>query len=299
MQAIANLETANPRARAPRLTGWLLLAPMLAWLLLFVVAPMAILLDYSFCQRDDLGRVVHHFTLENYARALDPIYLNILGRSIGYAAITTALCIAIGYPAAWHIARQRPATRNRLVMLVMIPFWTSFLIRTYAWITILKEQGLMNGLLQAASLTTGPIEFLYTPAAVIIGLVYAYLPFMILPIYGSAEKLDYALVEAAYDLGAGPLRVFREVIIPLTRPGIAAGTLLTFVPAIGMFAITDLMGGAQVPLIGNVIQKQFGGARNAPFGAALGVIFTLLFVLAYILAQRRGARPPKPKPRKP
>jgi spermidine/putrescine transport system permease protein len=297
MQPVAKLETANPRARAPRLTGWLLLAPMLAWLLLFVVAPMAILLVYSFCQRDDLGRVVFDFTWANYARAFDPIYLNILGRSIGYAAITTALCIAIGFPAAWFIARQTPVMRNRLVMLVMIPFWTSFLIRTYAWITILKEQGLLNGLLQSASLTGGPIEFLYTPAAVIIGLVYAYLPFMILPIYGSAEKLDFALVEAAYDLGAGPLRVFREVIIPLTRPGIAAGTLLTFVPAIGMFAITDLMGGAKVPLIGNVIQKQFGGARNAPFGAALGVIFTLLFILAYILVQRRGARVSKAKPR--
>ncbi|MBL9207714.1 MAG: ABC transporter permease, partial [Opitutaceae bacterium] len=167
---------------------------------------------------------------------------------------------------------------------------TSFLIRTYAWIAILKNEGLLNGLLQYAGMIAAPLPLLYTPAAVLIGLVYAYLPFMILPIYGSAEKLDNALVEAAHDLGAGPVRAFSEVIIPLTWPGITAGVLLVFVPAIGMFAITDLMGGAQVPMIGNVIQNQFFRARNAPFGAALGVVFTLMFVLAYALVHRRASR---------
>jgi spermidine/putrescine transport system permease protein len=220
----------------------------------------------------------------------DPIYLGILGRSVGYAALTTVLCVGIGYPVAWYIARQREAVRNWLLLLVMIPFWTSFLIRTYAWITILKSEGLLNGLLQYTHLISAPLEILYTPVAVIIGLVYAYLPFMILPIYGSAEKLDNALVEAAHDLGAGPIRAFSEVIIPLTWPGISAGVLLVFVPAIGMFAITDLMGGAQVPMIGNVIQNQFFKARNWPFGAALGVIFTLMFVIAYALAQRRASK---------
>jgi spermidine/putrescine transport system permease protein len=169
----------------------------------------------------------------------------------------------------------------------MIPFWTSFLIRTYAWIAILKSEGLLNGLLQGLHLIAAPWSLLYTPAAVMLGLVYAYLPFMILPIYGSAEQLDASLIEAAHDLGAGPVRVFREVILPLTWPGVAAGTLLVFVPAIGMFAVTDLMGGARVPLIGNVIQNQFLKARNWPFGSALGVIFTLLFVLAYAAMQGR------------
>jgi spermidine/putrescine transport system permease protein len=261
---------------------------MLIWLVAFVVIPMGILVVFSFCTRDDLGRIVYSFTWGNYARVLDPIYLKILGRSIGYAALTTVLCVVIGYPAAWFIARQRENVRHRLLLLVMVPFWTSFLIRTYAWIAILKSEGLLNALLQWVQVIAVPLDILYTPAAVVIGLVYAYLPFMMLPVYGSAEKVEPALVEAAHDLGAGPLRVFSEVIIPLTWPGIAAGILLVFVPAIGMFAITDLMGGAQVPMIGSVIQNQFFRARNWPFGAALGVVFTLLFVIAYLALQWRG-----------
>jgi spermidine/putrescine transport system permease protein len=290
MQAVSFPEANNTLARAPRLWGWVLLAPLLVWLAAFVIVPMAILLFYSFCSRDDLGRVVFTFTLVNYERVFDPIYLKILGRSIGLAALTTALCVAIGYPVAWYIARQRETLRNRLLLLIMIPFWTSFLIRTYAWIAILKSEGLLNAFLQWTHLIAEPLDILYTPVAVVVGLVYAYLPFMILPIYGSAEKLDITLVEAAHDLGAGPLRAFSSVIIPLTWPGIAAGVLLVFVPAIGMFAITDLMGGAQVPMIGNVIQNQFLRARNWPFGAALGIVFTLVFVITYLLIQRRGGR---------
>ena len=280
-------DTAQPHARRPGAWGWLLLAPMLGWLAAFVILPLGILAVYSFCSRDDLGRVVFSFTWDNYARVFDPIYLRILGRSVGYAALTTVLCVLIGYPVAWFIARRDEAARNRLLLLLMVPFWISFLIRTYAWIVILKSEGLLNGLLQWAHVIAAPLDLLYTPAAVVIGLVYAYLPFMILPIYASAEKLDPALVEAAHDLGAGPLRAFTSVIIPLTMPGIAAGALLVFVPAIGMFAITDLMGGAQVPMIGNVIQNQFLKARNWPFGAALGVVFTLLFIASYALMQRR------------
>lgn len=285
--------TATNHARRPKLFGWLLIAPMVLWLALFVVAPLIILLVYSFCQRDDLGRIVYEFTWENYARIFDfedPIYLRILWRSVLYAGITTVACIAIGYPVAWFIARQRESTRNRLLMLVMVPFWTSFLIRTYAWITILSQNGLLNGLLEAAKIIPQPLEMMYTPFAVIIGLLYAYLPFMILPIYGSAEKVDNSLVDAAHDLGAGPFRAFSDVIIPLTWPGISAGILLVFVPAIGMFAVTDLMGGGRQPLIGNVIQNQFLKARNWPFGAALGIIFTLLFVIAYVFVQYRASK---------
>lgn len=279
----------GPGPRTPRLAAWLLLAPMLLWLAAFVVLPLGILLVYSFCDRDDLGRVVFTFTWDNYVHAFDPLYLSIFVRSIGYAALTTAICILAGYPVAYYMARRAERWRNRLVLMIMIPFWTSFLVRTYAWITILKNEGLLNGLLSYTHLIAAPLELMYTPIAVTIGLVYAYLPFMILPIYGSAEKLDTSLIEAAHDLGAGPLRVFWTVIIPLTRPGIQAGALLVFVPAIGMFAITDLMGGARVPLIGNVIQNQFFQARNWPFGAALGVIFTLLFVVSYLLLQGSDA----------
>lgn len=276
--------------RRPGWRAWALIAPMVLWLLLFVVVPTAILFFYSFCERDEIGGVIFTFTLDNYRRVFGPTYLMIFVRSIGYAGLTTLICVLVGYPVAYHIARAREELRNRLLLLVMVPFWTSFLIRTYAWITILKQEGMLNGFVSALHLGIGPLNLLYTPTAVVLGLVYAYLPFMILPIYGSAEKLDNSLIEAAHDLGAGPLRAFSSVIVPLTMPGIAAGTLLVFVPAIGMFAITDLMGGAKVPMIGNVIQNQFLQARDWPFGAALGVVFMLMFAVTYGILQRRGAR---------
>ena len=280
---------ANDRRR-PGWKSWALIAPMVLWLVAFVVVPTAILFVYSFCERDEVGGVIFRFTLDNYVRVFDGVYLRIFARSVGYAALTTVICVVVGYPVAYYIARATEERRNRLLLLVMVPFWTSFLIRTYAWITILKQEGLLNGFAQSLHLGVGPFNLLYTPTAVIIGLVYAYLPFMILPIYGSAEKLDNSLIEAAYDLGAGPVRAFSAVIVPLTMPGIAAGTLLVFVPAIGMFAITDLMGGAKVPMIGNVIQNQFLQARDWPFGAALGVVFMLMFAVTYVILQRRGAR---------
>jgi spermidine/putrescine transport system permease protein len=275
----------------PSWRAWLLLGPLLVWLVAFVIAPAVILVVYSFAERDELGRVGYAFSIENYRRVLDPIYLGVLVRSIGYAAATTLFCIVLGYPMAWVMARASLAWRHRLLLLVMIPFWTSFLIRTYAWITILKSEGLLNGLLLYAQVISAPFEMLYTPGAVLIGLVYVYLPFMILPIYASAEKLDGSLLEAAHDLGCGPWQAFGRIVIPLTLPGLAAGVLMVFVPAIGMFAVTDLMGGARVPMIGNVIQDQFiGQARDKPFGAALGVVFMLLFVLVYWLLQRRAER---------
>lgn len=277
--------------RKPGGWAWLLLAPLLLWLVAFVVAPAAILVAYSFAERDELGRVIWAFSLENYQRVADPVYLGVFARSVGYATLTTAICVVLGYPVAWTIARAGERWRTRLLLLVMVPFWTSFLIRTYAWITILKSEGLLNGLLRYTEVISAPIELLYTPTAVVIGLVYAYLPFMILPIYGSAEKVDPALIEAAHDLGCGPWRAFVRVAIPLTSPGLAAGVLMVFVPAIGMFAISDLMGGARVPMIGNVIQDQFvGQARDKPFGAALSVVFMLLFLGIYWWMQRRGAR---------
>jgi len=169
----------------------------------------------------------------------------------------------------------------------MVPFWTSFLIRTYAWISILSQEGLVNSLLLSSHILPAPLSMMYTPFAIVLGLVYNYLPFMILPIYTSVEKLDNSLVEAAYDLGAGPLRAFSRVIIPLTQPGITAGALLVFVPAIAMYAITTLMGGGSNPTIGEVIQNQFTRARNQPFGAALGVLLMLLFLICFFVLGRK------------
>lgn len=291
MAAIA--ETSVPAAsssnyeRRPGWGAWLFMAPLLGWLVLFVVAPTILLIVYSFVERDALGRVVFTFTWDNYLRAFDWQWLKILLYSIWYAFLTTVICMIVGFPAAWFIGRAPERYRNLLMTLVMIPFWTSFLIRTYAWITILSRDGFLNATLMASGLTHQPLAMMYTPFAVVLGLVYNYLPFMILPIYTSVEKLDNALVEAAYDLGAGPVRAFSNVIIPLTRPGIAAGALLVFVPAIAMFAITTLMGGGANPTVGEVIQKQFTSARNQPFGAALGTLLLLLFFVSLWFTRSR------------
>ena len=258
--------------------GGLLAAPLLVWLVALVVLPNVILVGYAFCDRDDLGQVVPRLSLEAVARLADPTYVRILARSLGLSAAATAVCLAIGYPVGYFIGRVSERWRGRLLLLVMIPFWTSFLVRTYAWMILLRSEGLINALLQYTRLASGPVDLLYTEGAVLIGIVYAYLPFTILPVYASAEKLDGAMIEAAYDLGARPWRAFVRVILPLTRPGIVAGAMFVFIPSIGMFAITDLMGGGRVPLVGNVIQNQFGQGRNWPFGAALGAMLLVLFL---------------------
>ncbi len=276
--------------RLPGRTGWLLLAPLIAWAAAFVLAPALIMLVYSFGQRGALGGVSFTaLTLENYAGVLDPVYLRILVRSLLYAAITTALCLAAGYPVAYLIGRADGRWRHLLLMAVMVPFWTSFLIRTYAWVTILKSEGVLNSLLLQLRLIAEPLEMLYTPGAVVLGLVYTFLPFMILPIYTSVEKLDGSLIEAALDLGAGPLRAFWRVILPLTAPGISAGVLLVFVPALGIYAVNDILGGGRVDMIGNIIENQFkGNARNWPFGAALGTTLLATFAIAYAYVNRRA-----------
>lgn len=275
----------SPQRRAG-LGPWFAVAPMMGWLLLFVIVPTLMLLVVSFCERDGLGRIVYTFSLENYLRAFDWKWLKILGISVWYAFLTTVVCLVLGYPVAYFIGRSGERARALLIMLVMIPFWTSFLIRTYAWISILSQEGLLNAALQGVGLIAAPIGFMYTPFAVVLGLVYNFLPFMILPIYTSVEKLDGSLIEAAYDLGARPARVFAQIVLPLTRPGIAAGILLVFVPAIAMFAITTLMGGGTNPTIGEVIQNQFTKARNQPFGAALGVLLLAIFIFSLWLSTR-------------
>lgn len=276
--------------RRPGPWAWLVISPLLIWLLLFVVAPTAMLVAVSFAERDALGRIVWTFSLQNYIRAFDWVWIKILLDSLYYAFLTTVICMLVGYPAAYFIGRAPERWRGILLMLVMVPFWTSFLIRTYAWISILSKEGILNGLLVSAGIFSEPVALLYSPFAIVLGLVYNFLPFMILPIYTSVEKLDNALIEAAHDLGAGPVRAFSQVIIPLTRPGIVAGVMLVFVPSIAMFAITTLMGGGTNPTIGEVIFKQFTAGRNQPFGAALGTILLFVFIAALWLAKTQRAR---------
>jgi spermidine/putrescine transport system permease protein len=279
--------SAPHHSRMPGFLAWLALFPVVAWLVLFVVAPLILLVAVSFADRDSLGRIVYDFNLDNYTRAFNWVWLKVLLDSVWYAFLTTILCMAIGYPVAYFIGRAPERWRSLLLLMVMVPFWTSFLIRTYAWITILAKDGLLNAILLGSGLIAEPMSMLYTPFAIVLGLVYNFLPFMILPIYTSVEKLDNAMIEAAYDLGAGPLRAFSQVIIPLTRPGIAAGAMLVFIPSIAMFAITTLMGGGANPTIGEVIFKQFTAGRNQPFGAALGTILLAIFIVALWLSRRQ------------
>lgn len=291
--ATAVLTSGPSQQRRAGIGPWLAVTPMMGWLLLFVIVPTLMLVVISFCERDSLGRIVYTFNFDNYIRAFDWKWLKILGISVWYAFLTTVICLVLGYPVAYFIGRSSERVRGLLIMLVMIPFWTSFLIRTYAWISILSQEGLLNAALMGLKLTAAPIGFMYTPFAVVLGLVYNFLPFMILPIYTSVEKLDGSLIEAAYDLGARPARVFAQVVLPLTQPGIAAGILLVFVPAIAMFAITTLMGGGSNPTIGEVIHNQFTKARNQPFGAALGVLLLAIFIFSLWLSQRMRREEPE------
>ncbi len=266
-----------------------LLIPVVAWLIVFVVIPTLILLVFSFCQSDAYGRVQYVFTFDNYRKATHALYLHIAWRSIVYAGITTILCAIMAYPVAYHIGRSPKPKRDWLLLAVMIPFWTSFVIRAYAWITILSADGIISAKLQAMHVIAGPLDVLYSPRAIVLGLVYTYLPFMILPIYAAVEKLDGSMLEASQDLGAGIAQTFFRVVLPLTWPGVAGGIVLVFVPAVGMFAISDLLGGAKWPMLGNVIQNQFGAGRDQPFGAALGILLLAFFGSLIALLGRRGA----------
>jgi spermidine/putrescine transport system permease protein len=272
--------------RKPGLLAWLVFAPLAIWLLLFVILPTGMLVALSFGKQSGLGTIEFVWTLDNYAKAFEWTWLKVFLVSVWYALLTTVICMVLGYPVAYYIGRSGPRTREILLALVMIPFWTSFLIRTYAWITILSKEGLLNAVLLSLNIVSEPLTMMYTPFASVLGLVYNFLPFMILPIYSSVERLDGAMIEAAHDLGAGPVRAFSQVIIPLTSPGIAAGALLVFIPSIAMFAITNLMGGGREPTIGQVIYSQFTAGRNQPFGAALGTLLLIIFILALYLTKR-------------
>jgi spermidine/putrescine transport system permease protein len=256
------------------------IGPVVAYLLLFFLLPLVLVVLISFTTRGPYGQTVYDFTLENYARFLDPLYLKVLWRTVLFGVGTTLTCLVMSYPLAFYLARQGHRKRDRLLMLLMIPFWSNFLVRTYAWIIILKTEGLLNQVLMALGIIHRPLEMMYTQGAVVLGYIYTWLPFMILPLYVSMEKLDKRLLEAAKDLGANSLMVFLRIVIPLTAPGAIAGTILVLIPALGMFAITDLMGGAKTVMLGNLIQNQFGAARNWQFGSAVSCVLLLLTVIA-------------------
>jgi spermidine/putrescine transport system permease protein len=266
----------------------LLLLPCLAVLAALFVVPQALMLAASLWQRSPYGGLVREWTLANYARAADPLYAWILARSFGLALFTTLVCLAVGWPVAYWLGLRVPKRhRNALLALVILPFWTSFLVRLYAWVFLLRQEGLVN--LGLAGLGLPPLPLLYNDFAVMLGQVYGELPFMILPLYASIEKLDRSLLEAAADLGATPSRRLFRVTLPLTAPGVTAGCLLVFIPSLGAFLAPDLLGGGRTAYVGNLVQSQFAVARDMPFGAAASFLLTLA-VLALLWLFRRPLR---------
>jgi spermidine/putrescine transport system permease protein len=249
------------------------------WLLVFGVVPILLLVTASFLTQDATGFFSFSFSLASYKQLLDPGYLDVVLRSLKLAAMTTLSCLIVGYPFAWFTVRMPKHQRVGILILLMIPFWTNSLVRTYAIRMVLGTNGLLNKTLLATGLIDAPLRLLYTDTAVILGLFYLMLPFMILPLYSNLEKLDYRLVEAARDLGAGFVQIFRKVIFPLSLPGVFAGCIMVFVPTMGLFYVATLLGGARQLLVGNLIQQQFLNARNWPLGSATSVVLILLMAM--------------------
>ena len=252
-----------------RLRAWML-APARVWMALFFAAPLVIVAAYSLLTRGDYGGVEQPWTIESYTRIVDPLYGAILLRTIAMAAVATFVCLLLGFPLALFISRAG-SRKNLYLQLVTLPFWTSFLVRTYAWLFLLRDTGLINTILLRLHLVSQPLPLLYNDGAVLLGLVYGYLPFMVLPLYATIERLDPAMLEAAADLGARPIRALLRVTLPLSLPGILAGAVLVFIPCLGAYLTPDLLGGGKTVMAGNLIQNQFTTARDWPFGSAISL----------------------------
>ena len=270
-----------------RLGAGPLVWPGLLWLVLLFLVPLAIILVVSLGTKDRFGGVVLDSpSLSSYARALSPTFLPTVWNSVRYAGLTTILCIAIGYPVAYWISRYGGRNKTLLLVLVMLPFWTSYLIRTYAWMIILRDNGVVNGVLRAAGIIDDPLILLNTDLSVVLGMTYGFLPFAILPLFVSIDRLDFDLVAAARDLYASGRGAFLHVTLPLTMPGVIAAAILTFIPAIGDYVTPDLLGGAETTTIAKVIQTEFLSARDWPSGAALGFLLMVVTIGGTLLSLR-------------
>lgn len=272
-----------------------MIAPGFAWLLLLMVVPCLLIFVYAFFERGVYGGVDFNFTLENFSRAMEPVYRTVFLKSAQLAGLATIVALLLAYPAAYAITRAPRHLQTRILILVMLPFWSNYLIRTYAWIVLLNREGLINHGLQAVGVLDQPLSLLYNEFAIVTGLVYNYLPFVILTIYSSLQRLSPEVLEASADLGAPGWRTFVRIVLPLTVPGIAAGAVFVFVLSIGNFITPDLLGGGRTLMVGNLIYDQFLTARDWPFGAALSlllimVMMILLFIQAVVAnrAQRLG-----------
>jgi spermidine/putrescine transport system permease protein len=274
--------------RHPAWTVTLLLSPALLWLLVLTLLPLGIMAYYSVLSRGPWGTIVHALTLDNYRQVADPVFLRILGRSLRLALLTTALCLLSGYVLAYWMAFYGGHRKQLYSFLVILPFWSSDLVRLYAWITLLADHGIINNVLIALGMLQQPLPLLYNEGAVLVGLVYTYLPFMVLPLYASLERLDRTVLEAAADLGATPVECFSRVTLPLTKGGMLSGSVLVFVPSVGEFLIPELLGGAKTMLLGKFIALKFTGLRHWPLGAAYALVLVALIVLLLVVYLRLG-----------
>ena len=261
--------------------GFWLKLPMYLWAIAFVFVSLLYIIGLSFLRRDELIGVTNQVTFDNYARMADPQYLRVLWQSLRLSAITTILCTLIGYPFGYLMARLKPATRSIIMLLIIVPFWTNALIRIYGWRILLMSNGPINTVLQKLGLIAEPLKLLNTEGAVLLGMVYALIPFMILPSFTAVEKMDFSVVEAARDLGANPIKAFLTITIPLTLSGLMAGCVLVFIPSMGLFFLSDLLGGSKTVLAGGLIQSLYK-SRNLPMAAALSVL--LLSVTCAVIA---------------
>lgn len=259
-----------------RKRNWALLAPMYIFTILFVALPILYMFLLSFLTRAEVWGVDFTFTLDNYKRIAEPLYRDTFIESLKLAFLSTILVVLIGYPYGYFMARMNAVWKKRMMLLIMIPFWTSALIRLYGWIIVFRTNGVLDKLLMGLHITEKPLKLLYTYPAVVVGMIYALLPFMILSVYSSAEKLDFTLVEAARDLGASSFKAFWTVSFKLTLPGLLSGVILSFIPSMGLFFIADILGGNKIVLVGSVIQEQLTKGRNQPFAAALSAVLMIL-----------------------
>lgn len=274
------------KKRHSRLPALAQAGPVSVWMILFVTLPLLFIIYISFMTRGTFGGVVYEFSAASYETLLDATYFKVILKSLQVAVLTTVTCLLVGYPFAYYIARKPADVASRLIMLLMIPMWTSSLMRLNAWMLLFQTNGPVNNTLMALGLVRSPVKFIYTDGLVLLGLITNFLPFAVLPMYSSIEKLQGNLLEASADLGAHPVVTFFRVTLPLTFPGIFSAIILTFIPALGTYTITDMLGGGKVLYIGNIIKNQFGTIRNWPLGAALSVLLLLITALLIFIYSR-------------
>lgn len=282
------MRKSHEQSRRARVSRLIMQAPIAIWMLAFVIAPFCLLAFMSFMTKGPLGIVQYTPTLDNYAEMFNPVYASVIRQSLVVAGWTTALTVLMGYPLAAFIAKVKERTSSILTILLMLPVWVSGLVVLYSFVIILNSSGVINSFLMAIGLIDEPLELLYNNFAIVVGMIYMFLPFAVLPMYSSIEKLDGGLIEASKDLGAGPIKTFFNVTLPLTSPGIFAAVILTFIPCIGYYMVTDMLGGGTSLMIGNLIYRQFTVSRNWPFGAALSMVLAILILLIVFIYTKLG-----------